>query len=129
MESIETAAENSAPSRNLDDPIRLVDLKREIEEAWRQLPTTHAGHTARTLLKHSMHRVVLLVIKEGAVIPEHQADAESSLFVISGRVAVEVDGDRHELEQGGLLGLGFGVPHEVEAHEDTAILLTLSHVG
>ena len=128
MASIETESTAGSESRNLDDPIRFVDLEREIAEALEQLPTAHGGHTARTLFKQSMHRVVLLVLKAGSVMPEHRADGESSLFVISGRIAVDVGDRRHELSRGGLLGLAFGIPHAVTAHEDAVILLTLSNV-
>ena len=55
--------EPAPTSRNLDEPIRQLDLRHEAREAWRQLSEVHAGHTARTLYKQSMHRAVLLVIK------------------------------------------------------------------
>lgn len=125
METESTAATNG---RNLDEPIRVVDLEHEIAAAWEQLPAAHGGHTARTLFKQSMHRVVLLVLRAGAVMPEHRADGETSLFLISGRVRVDVEGRAQDLARGGLLGLAFGVPHAVTAHEDAVALLTLSNV-
>lgn len=125
---MENEPTTATASRNLDEPIRVVDLEHEIAAAWEQLPAAHGGHTARTLLKQSIHRVVLLVLRAGALMPEHRAEGESSLFVISGRVAVDVEGQRHDLARGGLIGLAFGVPHAVTAHEDAVILLTLSNV-
>lgn len=128
MEPFVAGTETPTASRNLDEPIRSVDLKHELDEAWNQLKDVHAGHTARTLYKQSMHRVVLLVIQKGASIPDHRADGECSLYILSGRVTVDVDGERRELDKGDLLGIAFGVPHVVEAHKDSEILLTLSQV-
>jgi len=118
----------TTPSRHLDEPIRTLDLRHEVEEAWSQLATVHAGHTARTLYKQSMHRAVLLVMKRGAQIPEHRADGESSMYVLSGRVSVQVNGHRKDLSAGQFIGLAFGEPHDMEAHDDCAVLLTLSQV-
>jgi quercetin dioxygenase-like cupin family protein len=120
--------EGSQSSRNLEEPVRQLDLRHEAQEAWRQLSEVHAGHTARTLYKQAMHRAVLLVIKKGAKLAEHKADGECSLYVLKGRVSLALQGRKHELRAGEFLGLAFGQPHDVEGLEDTELLLTLSQV-
>jgi quercetin dioxygenase-like cupin family protein len=127
MQTNENVSQSPA-TRKLDEPIRTLDLRHEVEEAWGQLSEVHAGHTARTLFKQSMHRAVLLVIKKGAHIPDHKADGEGSLYVLSGKVTVDADEGKRELSAGNFVGLGFAMRREIKAHEDSALLLTLSQI-
>lgn len=113
-------------NRHLEEPIRTLDLDREARELWDQIEEVSGRHTARTLLKQGKLRTVLLAVKGGATIPEHKADGESSLQLLSGHVVVGVGGQRHELRPGQLLGLESEIRHDVEALEDSCLLLTVS---
>jgi quercetin dioxygenase-like cupin family protein len=83
------------------------------------------GHTARTLVREADLRVVLVVMKGGAIIKEHRANATASIHVLSGSVCVRLQDRSTDLTGGRLLVLEKGLPHAVEATEESAFLLTL----
>jgi quercetin dioxygenase-like cupin family protein len=83
------------------------------------------GHTARTLVRETDLRVVLVVMKGGGVIKEHRAKETASIHVLSGRVCVRLRDRSVDLPGGRLLVLERGLPHNVEAAEESAFLLTL----
>lgn len=113
-------------NRHLEEPVRTVDLREEVESSWSQLPDAKAGHTAKTLLKQGKLRMVLLAVRKGASIPEHKVDGECSLHVLSGRVAIVLEGQRRELKGGQVMGIEDQIRHDVEALEDSNVLLTVS---
>ncbi len=120
----ETAGE-LVGSRHLDDPIRELDLERAREMAWAALDKTEANHTARTLVKQPTLRVVLMVLRRGAEVPEHTAEGDVTLHVLRGRVGVRVDGQHKRLHAGQLLAIERLRPHAVEGLEDSEVLLSL----
>lgn len=83
------------------------------------------GHTARTLVRETDLRVVLVVMKGGGIIKEHRANETASIHVLSGRVRVRLRDRSVDLSSGRLLVLERGLPHNVEATEECAFLLTL----
>ena len=83
------------------------------------------GHTARTLVRETDLRVVLVVMKGGGIIKEHRANETASIHVLSGRVCVRLRDRTVDLPSGRLLVLERGLPHNVEATEESAFLLTL----
>ncbi len=83
------------------------------------------GHTARTLIRETDLRVVLLAMKGGGIIKEHSANETASLQVLSGRVSVHMPNRSVDLSLGQLLVLESELPHTVEATEESALLLTL----
>lgn len=80
---------------------------------------------ARTLVRAADQRVVLMVLKAGARIAEHQADGTVSIQVLSGSVNLGLPTRSVELQRGGLLVLAPGLRHHVVASEESALLLTL----
>lgn len=113
-------------NRHLEEPILTVDLERETRALWEQIDEVKAGHTARTLTKQGKLRTVLLAVKGGATIPEHKADGECAIQVLSGRVRLSISGERHDLRAGQLIALERDIRHDVEAFEDSSLLLTVS---
>ncbi len=83
------------------------------------------GHNARTLLKNDGFRTVLVVLKPGARVQEHETYHHIALHGLEGRVRVHLPERAIELPAGALLGLGPCVPHDIEALEDSAFLLYL----
>ena len=83
------------------------------------------GHTARTLVRESDVRIVLLVLKAGGRIPEHRADATASIHALSGHVRLRLEDQVVELPAGRLLVLDGGLRHDVEAVVESTLLLTL----
>ncbi len=100
------------------------DLDRELDLLRREDDWTH-GQNARTLVKHPDLRIVLIALEEGARIPEHRAPGRLSIQTLRGSIRMRAEGRTFTLPVGGLLTLDQGVPHDVEATEASAFLLTL----
>ena len=83
------------------------------------------GHTARTLLRLDDLRVVLVVMKAGSRIKEHQADGSACIHALCGHLRVRLPDRTVDVPAGRLLALAGGLRHDVEAVADSAFLLTL----
>lgn len=101
------------------------DLAREIEQL-RQEPDWGKGQNAKTLIKYDDFRVVLTALRAHARIPDHQTDGRISIQMVRGHVQVRAEGRTFDLPVGRLVALDRGLPHDVEALEDSAILLTIA---
>ena len=111
--------------RPLMGPILNFDLDAETawlrdEEAWR----AH-GHNARTLIKHSEFRVVLIALQQGAQVHEKQTDERLAIQLLHGRVKLHVPTESVELRVNQLVSLDRHVPFSIEALEDCDFLLWL----
>ena len=104
------------------------DLPAEIHRL--QAETTWStGQNARTLIKYDDFRVVLTALQAKVRIPEHKAEGRISVHVLSGHIQLQASGRTFSLRPGGLLALDQGVPHGVEALEESAFLLTIAWPG
>ena len=101
------------------------DLTREIDDLQREAAWA-GGRNARTLAKYEDLRVVLTVLKAGVGIPGHHTEGRISIQSLRGRIQVRAEGRTFSLSAGMLLTLDRGVPHDVEAVEDSAFLLTIA---
>ena len=119
---VETAHE----SRQLEEQVREVNLTEALEKAWARLGDASAGHTAVTLLKQPLIRSVVMVMRTGAKVPEHQANGDLTLQVLKGRIRFRVGAREFPLAQGRLLTVGDNLPHDLEADEDAELLLTIA---
>ena len=88
--------------------------------------TWSTGHNARTLIKYDDFRVVLTALQASARVPTHKTEGRISIHVLSGHVQVKASERTFSLRPGGLLALDQGVPHDIEALEESAFLLTLA---
>lgn len=84
-----------------------------------------SGYTARTLVREPDLRVVLIVMKAGARIVDHQAERTASVHTLSGRLRLHLSGKPVDLPAHHLLALEAGLHHDVEALEQSAFLLTI----
>ena len=114
----------------LGTPILQCDLLEEIqslhkEDAWIQ----GTGPSSKTLVKHSDLRIVLLAMKKKMSMHEHKTAARISVQTLTGHIRLRLPDRTVELPAGQLLVLDQCVPHDVEAEEDSAFLLTLSWHG
>lgn len=112
--------------RHLADALRELDLAEEArslreEETWQR-----EGHSARTLVKNESLRIVLIDLHEGARLGEHRAVSRISIQVLTGRVRVELPGETRDLAAGRLLAIDEAILHDVQALEQSSILLTLA---
>jgi quercetin dioxygenase-like cupin family protein len=106
------------------------DLLEEIqslhkETAWLQ----ETGPSSKTLVKHDDLRIVLLAMRKKMCMREHKTAARISVQTLTGHIRLRLPDLTVELRAGQLLVLDQCVPHDVEAEEDSAFLLTLSWHG
>jgi quercetin dioxygenase-like cupin family protein len=114
----------------LGTPILQCDLLEEIqnlhkEEAWLQ----GTGPSSKTLVKHPDLRIVLLAMRKKMCMHEHKTAARISMQTLAGHIRLRLPDRMVELPTGQMLVLDQCVPHDVEAEEDSAFLLTLSWRG
>jgi quercetin dioxygenase-like cupin family protein len=103
------------------------DLASELDQLHRDESWLHpAGRSSKTLVKHPDLRIVLIAMKANTRMHEHTAAARISVHSLSGHIRLHLPERVVDLPAGHLLALDQCVPHEVEAAEDSAFLLTLS---
>jgi quercetin dioxygenase-like cupin family protein len=90
------------------------------EEAWQKGP-----RNAMTLHKGPGLRVVLVAMHGNTTLPAHRAEGPISVQVLEGILTFGVETHAVTLRAGELLTLHAGIPHSVEALEESALLLTL----
>ncbi|MFN0070083.1 MAG: cupin domain-containing protein [Chloroflexota bacterium] len=114
-------------NRVLNPAVLAVNFDSEIaalksESAWQT-----GGRNAKTLFKEPADlRIVLMVLKSGAGLVEHSAPGPLTLQVMEGRVRVGIGGDRHEFKKGSMVVLEAKRTHDLEALDDSALLLTIA---
>ena len=101
------------------------DLDREIQQL-RHEDTWSTGRSSKTLVKYADLRVVLMALKAGTCIQEHQTEGRISIQTISGHISIRASGRTFDLPAGSLLALDRATAHDVQALEDSAILLTIA---
>jgi quercetin dioxygenase-like cupin family protein len=104
------------------------DLTAEVERLHGER-TWNSGQNARTLIKYDDLRVVLIVLKAGSRIPEHKANGRISIQVLSGHIRLNASRRTFDLRPGSLLALDQHAPHDLEALDESAILLTVAWPG
>lgn len=100
------------------------DLEAEVkalrgENAWQ------SGRDSKTLVKHPDFRVVLTVMQSGARLHEHKAAGRISVQVLEGHIRMHAGDKLFDLPAGHLLALERALPHDVEALQESAFLLTI----
>ena len=104
------------------------DLARELEQLRREFAWS-SGQNAKTLVKYDDFRVVLTALNAGARLPGHQTEGRISIQTVAGHILVRAQGRTFDLPAGSLLALDQGLPHDVEALEESAFLLTIAWPG
>ena len=103
----------------------LVVLAELAEALLEDLPNHSAGRTAKTILSGTVMRAVVVALKEGVEMSEHDSPPAATLYLIQGRVTLRAGERSWSLTPGQLVP----VPpqrHSVEAEADSAFLLTVA---
>lgn len=101
------------------------DLRSELERLRAGESHERHGRASRALVKEPGLVVLLLALARGGRLSEHTAAARISVHTLAGRARLRVAGEAVELPAGRLLTLERGVPHDLEAAEESAVLVTL----
>jgi len=115
---------------HLAKPLLRFNLAEELrqlrsEDSWQR----EAGRSSKTLAKYSDFRIVLVLMKANTQMKEHHADARISIHSLQGKIRIHLPDQKVELPAGELMALDHGIPHDVEAVEESAFLITISWPG
>ncbi len=103
------------------------NLASELEQLHRDESWVHpTGRSSKTLVKFPDLRIVLIAMKANTRMHEHTAAGRISVHSLDGHIRLHLPEQVVDLPAGHLLALDHDVPHDVEASEDSAFLLTLS---
>jgi quercetin dioxygenase-like cupin family protein len=114
--------------RAMAAPFLDFDLGRELDQLQRELQPPN-DQNAKTLVKYDDLRIVLIALKARARIPGHRAEGRVAVHTIRGHIRMRALERTFDLPAGSLLTLDEGVAHDVEALEDSAVLLTIAWPG
>jgi len=111
----------------LAEPLLQIDLDQELqqlrrEDSWQR----ETGRSSKTLAKYPDFRIVLILMKSGTRMRQHKAEGRISIQQLKGKVCIHLAERKVTLSAGHLLVLDCGVLHDVEALEESALLLTIS---
>jgi len=113
------------PPERMDGPFLEFDLRAQIEML-RHEDAYGRGRNSKTLAKYPDFRIILSVVKAGTRIQQHSASGRLSVQVVSGHIRMHVGEKLLDLPAGRLLILDRAIPHDVQAIEDSAFLVTLT---
>lgn len=87
------------------------------------------GRSSKTLAKYPDFHVVLVLMKASTRMNKHHVDARISVHALEGRIRLSLPDEMVEVSAGELVALDYAIPHEVEALEESAFLITISWPG
>jgi quercetin dioxygenase-like cupin family protein len=112
----------------MDLPFLEFDLVRELRQLHDE-PTWTNGHNAKTLVKYDDFRLVLMTLRASAQVRGHKAPGRTCIHMTSGHLRVHALGRTFDLLPGGLLAFDKAVPHDLQALEDSVLLLMIAWPG
>lgn len=108
----------SGPVLNLD--LRTMAKQLRYEGAWSD------GRNSRTLVKHGDFRLVLTVMRPGAHLHKHHARGTVLIQVLSGHIRARLLDEVMEVPAGNALSLDPDLEHEIEALDESTLLITIA---
>jgi len=125
-----TAAEPGGRlARRLAEPALAFDFSELSRKLRLEHPWLQHGSNAMTLVKQPDFRIVFMLLKAGTFVQEHHARSTISVQTVSGRVRLHLKDRVVDLPSRHLLALGQGVVHDMEAVEESEVLLTIAWSG
>ncbi len=111
-----------------NDAMQIFEIADVLDELRSEKHWVHGKRNAYTLVKRDNLSILLVAMRENASTHWHAVEGPISLEVIEGCLKFNTDFESVQLEKGGVVALGEGVRHNVEALEDCAFLLTIAGV-
>jgi quercetin dioxygenase-like cupin family protein len=101
----------------------------QLDEVAEQLESEKAyassRKTAATLARDDNLTVLLTTIQKGETVREHHAPGPGLVIVLAGRVSFNGGEAPIELGERSALAFAAGLPHSIEAHEDSRFLVVI----
>ena len=122
----ETRGTAERPPHALAESVATFNLMAELEQLRREAAWQRGDRNAKTLYKDADEQLVLTAMKAGTTLREHRAAGRIVIQTITGRLRVGLTDRTVDLPAGHLLVLEPNLPHDVEAVEESAFLLTIA---
>ena len=122
----ETGGSAQRPARQLAAPALAFDLAAELASLKEEASWQDGDRNARTLVEEPTLRIVLCAARAGARFQEHKTAGLASLQTLAGHLRLHLPDETVDLPAGHLLALHHDRPHDVEAVEESAFLLTFA---
>jgi len=107
-------------------PFLSFNLASELKQLRTEDHPWQAGRNAKILVKYRNLRILLIGLRPGTQIAEHHAAGPVSIQIVSGHILIRAAGKAFDLREGQLLALEAGVPHDLEALAESAVLVTIA---
>lgn len=117
------------PQQRFDAPAHLLDLGAIASSLRAEAHAAVSGHRQIAIYKHAQATIVLYAFESGGEMPIHETEGVVTIHVLSGGLAVTVEGQVHDVGKGQVLALAPGVSHSVRASGPGEMLLTVHFVG
>ena len=111
--------------RGLDAPLHTFSVGGALEQLRAESAWKIGDRNAMTLVKTNKVRVVLIGMKKGATLLEHCVEGPMTLYVLEGSIKFVAGSHSCNLSHSGFVSLDQAIPHDVEALEESAFLLTI----
>lgn len=82
--------------------------------------------TASVILETPFSKEIRVLMMAGQTMKQHQAPFPIIVHMLEGSIDFGVEGEDVKLTRGDAISLEANVPHDLKAHEDSVIRLTLS---
>ena len=88
------------PSQQASAPMLTFDLRAEQDQLKREDAWARGDHNAKTLVKESDFRIVLIALKKGGRIEQHHRAGRLSIQVVSGKLKIILETARSSCQPG-----------------------------
>ena len=122
----ETRGTAERPPHALAEAVASFDLRAELEQLRREAAWQRGDRNAKTLYKDADEQLVLTAMKAGTTLREHRAAGRIVIQTVTGRLRLGLTDRTVELPAGHLLVLDPNLPHNVDAVEESALVLTIA---
>ncbi|HEY8397541.1 MAG TPA: cupin domain-containing protein [Flavihumibacter sp.] len=80
----------------------------------------------KVIVETSFSKEIRILLKKGQVMKEHQTPYPILIHVLKGQIELGVQDKKFSMNDGDIIALDGGIPHNLSAAEDSVVRLTLS---
>ena len=99
------------------------------EKLMEEATSATSGRASLTLAHGTEMTLVLVALKSGTTLEEHQAPVAATVITLSGNIIFTTSGEKITLEQDEAVAFTADVLHAVYASEDSAFLIVIGGTG
>lgn len=113
-------------NRILNAPLVEMNLNEFIEQIKNETTWIESDRNSITIFKSETMRIVLMGLRENALLKPHKANGVISVQVLEGKVNFITEQENSTLEKGQMIALHENITHSVLALKESFFILTLA---